>query len=305
MWCDVSGWVSGREEAVQRGWFFLLHRTLRGGAWGVFHRRRGVPSAMWGRVRLWWIQLHGLRRWPFPIHHRQNSRFKKKKKFSAGSCLCVGVLIVFVWLNVSLQITTCTFWSVSRTVLWSWRPPPGERNRSKISCRRILTTSSFPTITVWRVLNSSLSPDFQFFFLIRSHTSLTHIQMLLDVDWLLVIWTCSKSNNITRAPVCFFFFFVCPAAVYWLLCPCVSIPGEQYEKAIECAKTFLLFRPDDEVMNQNLAYYSVVLGEEKAVDITARQVLTHDMNIHLSFCSSQLQDSSFHCRRASFFPPKF
>ncbi|XP_060767027.1 prolyl 3-hydroxylase 1 [Neoarius graeffei] len=49
--------------------------------------------------------------------------------------------------------------------------------------------------------------------------------------------------------------------------------SEQYEKAIECAKTFLLFRPDDEVMNQNLAYYSVVLGEEKAADITARQVV--------------------------------
>uniref|UniRef100_A0A673A5H5 procollagen-proline 3-dioxygenase n=1 Tax=Sphaeramia orbicularis TaxID=375764 RepID=A0A673A5H5_9TELE len=48
--------------------------------------------------------------------------------------------------------------------------------------------------------------------------------------------------------------------------------SEKYEKAIECAKTFLLFRPNDEVMNQNLAYYSVVLGEDKAETISARQV---------------------------------
>ncbi|XP_017352094.1 prolyl 3-hydroxylase 1 [Ictalurus punctatus] len=47
--------------------------------------------------------------------------------------------------------------------------------------------------------------------------------------------------------------------------------SEQYEKAIECAKTFLLFRPDDEVMKQNLAYYSAILGEEKAAAITARE----------------------------------
>lgn len=49
--------------------------------------------------------------------------------------------------------------------------------------------------------------------------------------------------------------------------------SENYEKAIECAKTFLLFHPKDEVMNQNLAYYSVVLGENKAKDISARQVV--------------------------------
>lgn len=49
--------------------------------------------------------------------------------------------------------------------------------------------------------------------------------------------------------------------------------SEQYEKAIECAKTFLLFHPDDEVMNQNLAYYSAVLGEDKADTISARQVV--------------------------------
>ncbi|XP_070701611.1 prolyl 3-hydroxylase 1 [Pempheris klunzingeri] len=49
--------------------------------------------------------------------------------------------------------------------------------------------------------------------------------------------------------------------------------SEKYEQAIECAKTFLLFHPDDEVMNQNLAYYSAVLGEDKAQAISARQVV--------------------------------
>ncbi|XP_036958413.1 prolyl 3-hydroxylase 1 isoform X2 [Acanthopagrus latus] len=49
--------------------------------------------------------------------------------------------------------------------------------------------------------------------------------------------------------------------------------SEKYEQAIECAKTFLLFHPDDEVMNQNLAYYSAVLGEDKAQTISARQVV--------------------------------
>ncbi|KAM9860059.1 prolyl 3-hydroxylase 1 [Aulostomus maculatus] len=49
--------------------------------------------------------------------------------------------------------------------------------------------------------------------------------------------------------------------------------SEKYEKAIECAKTFLLFHPEDEVMNQNLAYYSAVLGDDKAATISARQVV--------------------------------
>ncbi|XP_036415919.1 prolyl 3-hydroxylase 1 [Colossoma macropomum] len=49
--------------------------------------------------------------------------------------------------------------------------------------------------------------------------------------------------------------------------------SEQYEKAIESAKTYLLFHPEDEVMKQNLAYYSVVLGEDKAADISAREVV--------------------------------
>ncbi|RXM34952.1 Prolyl 3-hydroxylase 1 [Acipenser ruthenus] len=50
-----------------------------------------------------------------------------------------------------------------------------------------------------------------------------------------------------------------------------AITGEKYEKAIECAKTYLLFRPNDDVMIQNLAYYSAVLGEERAAAITARE----------------------------------
>ncbi|KAL1264986.1 hypothetical protein QQF64_003013 [Cirrhinus molitorella] len=49
--------------------------------------------------------------------------------------------------------------------------------------------------------------------------------------------------------------------------------SEKYEEAIECAKTYLLFHPEDEVMAQNLAYYSTVLGDDKAVNITAREVV--------------------------------
>ncbi|KAG7467859.1 prolyl 3-hydroxylase 1 [Solea senegalensis] len=49
--------------------------------------------------------------------------------------------------------------------------------------------------------------------------------------------------------------------------------SEKYEQAIECGKTFLLFHPNDEVMNQNVAYYSAVLGEDKAQTISARQVV--------------------------------
>ncbi|XP_043356041.1 prolyl 3-hydroxylase 1 isoform X3 [Dermochelys coriacea] len=44
-----------------------------------------------------------------------------------------------------------------------------------------------------------------------------------------------------------------------------------YEKAIECAKTYLLFFPNDEVMNQNLAYYTAVLGERLAAPINPRE----------------------------------
>ncbi|XP_077060150.1 prolyl 3-hydroxylase 1 isoform X1 [Siphateles boraxobius] len=49
--------------------------------------------------------------------------------------------------------------------------------------------------------------------------------------------------------------------------------SEKYEQAIECAKTFLLFHPEDAVMAQNLAYYSAMLGDEKAANITAREVV--------------------------------
>ncbi|KAJ3600248.1 hypothetical protein NHX12_031234 [Muraenolepis orangiensis] len=52
--------------------------------------------------------------------------------------------------------------------------------------------------------------------------------------------------------------------------------SEKYEKAIECAKTFLMFHPEDQVMAQNLAYYSAVLGEE-AHTLTHRQVVKQHM----------------------------
>uniref|UniRef100_A0A8B9DXH1 procollagen-proline 3-dioxygenase n=1 Tax=Anser cygnoides TaxID=8845 RepID=A0A8B9DXH1_ANSCY len=45
-----------------------------------------------------------------------------------------------------------------------------------------------------------------------------------------------------------------------------------YEKAIECTKTYLLFFPNDEVMNQNLAYYTAVLGEDLARPIEPREI---------------------------------
>jgi hypothetical protein len=45
-----------------------------------------------------------------------------------------------------------------------------------------------------------------------------------------------------------------------------------YTQAIECAKTYLLFFPNDEVMSQNLAYYSAMIGEEQASSIGPREV---------------------------------
>uniref|UniRef100_A0A8C3GSD5 procollagen-proline 3-dioxygenase n=1 Tax=Corvus moneduloides TaxID=1196302 RepID=A0A8C3GSD5_CORMO len=50
-----------------------------------------------------------------------------------------------------------------------------------------------------------------------------------------------------------------------------AITDGNYEKAIECAKTYLLFFPHDEVMNQNLAYYTAVLGENLARPIQPRE----------------------------------
>uniref|UniRef100_A0A8C0JMT3 procollagen-proline 3-dioxygenase n=1 Tax=Canis lupus dingo TaxID=286419 RepID=A0A8C0JMT3_CANLU len=44
-----------------------------------------------------------------------------------------------------------------------------------------------------------------------------------------------------------------------------------YTQAIECAKTYLLFFPNDEVMNQNLAYYTAMVGEEPARFISPRE----------------------------------
>lgn len=52
----------------------------------------------------------------------------------------------------------------------------------------------------------------------------------------------------------------------------ISFSGGNYEKAIECAKTYLLFFPNDEVMNQNVAYYTAVLGENLAAPIQPREV---------------------------------
>uniref|UniRef100_A0AAZ3PGM1 procollagen-proline 3-dioxygenase n=1 Tax=Oncorhynchus tshawytscha TaxID=74940 RepID=A0AAZ3PGM1_ONCTS len=49
--------------------------------------------------------------------------------------------------------------------------------------------------------------------------------------------------------------------------------SEKYEQAIECAKTYLLFHPEEEVMNQNLAYYSAVLGEDKAASLLEKELL--------------------------------
>uniref|UniRef100_A0A673XC15 procollagen-proline 3-dioxygenase n=1 Tax=Salmo trutta TaxID=8032 RepID=A0A673XC15_SALTR len=59
--------------------------------------------------------------------------------------------------------------------------------------------------------------------------------------------------------------------------------SEKYEQAIECAKTYLLFHPEEEVMNQNLAYYSAVLGEDKAAAIPARQSLLEKELLYFAF----------------------
>lgn len=64
------------------------------------------------------------------------------------------------------------------------------------------------------------------------------------------------------------------------------IADGNYEKAIECAKTYLLFFPHDEVMNQNLAYYTAVLGENLARPIQPRKVSSQKderLQAHLLF----------------------
>lgn len=47
--------------------------------------------------------------------------------------------------------------------------------------------------------------------------------------------------------------------------------SENYSQAIECTKTYLLFYPNDEVMNQNLQYYQAVLGDELSRHLTHRE----------------------------------
>ncbi|XP_059807790.1 prolyl 3-hydroxylase 1 [Hypanus sabinus] len=54
--------------------------------------------------------------------------------------------------------------------------------------------------------------------------------------------------------------------------------SENYSQAIECAKTYLLFYPNDEVMNQNLQYYQAVLGEELSEDLTHRECIQTYIN---------------------------
>ncbi|KAK9392117.1 prolyl 3-hydroxylase 2 [Crotalus adamanteus] len=44
-----------------------------------------------------------------------------------------------------------------------------------------------------------------------------------------------------------------------------------YGKAVECAKTYLLFFPNDDVMKQNVAYYAAMLGEHLAERIGPRE----------------------------------
>ncbi|XP_062889324.1 prolyl 3-hydroxylase 1 [Mobula hypostoma] len=54
--------------------------------------------------------------------------------------------------------------------------------------------------------------------------------------------------------------------------------SENYSQAIECAKTYLLFYPNDEVMNQNLQYYQAVLGEDSSEDLTHREYIQTYIN---------------------------
>lgn len=85
----------------------------------------------------------------------------------------------------------------------------------------------------------------------------------------------------------------------WLLTLFLSA-GEKYEQAVECAKTFLLFHPEDEMMNQNLNYYSAVLGEEKAAAISARQVLLHSQRFDFIIVTAEGQEDHLF----NMWPPK-
>lgn len=66
-----------------------------------------------------------------------------------------------------------------------------------------------------------------------------------------------------------------------------------YTQAIECAKTYLLFFPNDEVMNQNLAYYTAMFGEEQARSIGPREV--RDVPAEPRPEESGVEDGSWHC----------
>lgn len=82
--------------------------------------------------------------------------------------------------------------------------------------------------------------------------------------------------DIDYSPFCSYTFTVMQTSKQMTLrCTLSSdcITGENYGKAVECAKTYLLFHPEDEVMKQNLAYYTVVVGEENAAVIHEREVL--------------------------------
>ncbi|CAL1607651.1 unnamed protein product [Knipowitschia caucasica] len=77
--------------------------------------------------------------------------------------------------------------------------------------------------------------------------------------------------------------------------------SENFAKAIECAKTYLLFHPEDVVMKQNLAYYSVVLGEKEAAAIAPRQVVRQ--YIQQSILEKQLLYFAFEAFGIAFVDP--
>lgn len=66
--------------------------------------------------------------------------------------------------------------------------------------------------------------------------------------------------------------FTVPRIQCFLLSHFFPFAVGNYTQAIECAKTYLLFFPNDEVMSQNLAYYTAMLGEEQARSIGPREV---------------------------------
>ena len=67
-------------------------------------------------------------------------------------------------------------------------------------------------------------------------------------------------------------WFVVPKMRCFLFSHFFPFAVGNYTQAIECAKTYLLFFPNDEVMSQNLAYYTAMLGEKQARSIGPREV---------------------------------